>query len=113
MKTLFNIIFVLATFLTFTRTSSQVEELGDEDDVSVILKKSQSAVAQVSPNEDSSSRKKKICMSFVRLNSIWLSFVTLYYMYIPHTIKSNFVFLFSKYIWCGKVSSTSIDHLLR
>ena len=66
MKTLLKIIFVLATFLTFTHTSSQVEEIGDEDDVSVILKKSQSAVAQASANEDSSSRKKKICMTLVR-----------------------------------------------
>ena len=70
MKTSLKIIFALVTFLTFTTTRSQAEERGDEDDVSVILKKSQSAVAQVSANKDGSSRKKKICMSFVRWNSI-------------------------------------------
>ena len=66
MKTLFKIIFVLATLLTFTSTRSQAEEHGDEDDVSVILKKSQSPLAQDSADEDSISRKKKICMTFVR-----------------------------------------------
>ena len=66
MKTLLKIIFVLVTFLTFTTTRCQAEDRGDEDDVSVILKKSQFAAAHVSANEDSSSRKKKICMSFVR-----------------------------------------------
>ena len=66
MKTLFKIIFVLATLLTFTSTRSQAEKHGDEDDVSVILKKSQSPLAKDSANEDSTSRKKKICMKFVR-----------------------------------------------
>ena len=66
MKTLFKIIFVLAMLLTFTSTRSQAEEHEDEDDVSVILKKSQSPLAQDSANEDSTSRKKKICMKFVR-----------------------------------------------
>ena len=66
MKTLFKIIFILATLLTFRSTRSQAEEHGDEDDVSVILKKSQSPLAQDSADEDSISRKKKICMTFVR-----------------------------------------------
>ena len=66
MKTLLGIIFALATFLTFLICFSLADEYEDYNDVSMISKKNPSVDATSDPTDDDSSRKKKICMKFLR-----------------------------------------------
>ena len=64
MKTLQGAILILFALITFSPRLSSSQDIEDEDDVSMILKQSQSVNTKNVSTAEDSSRKKKICMHF-------------------------------------------------